>query len=65
MNARKCVHSQKALLLSGIQAWIKHGRRKRDGEKEAKQEADGKKCSTAKQNTSEELKQDLPRHGSG
>ena len=38
--------------------------RERD-RKDRGQEADGKKGSPTKQNTSEELKQDLPRHISG
>ena len=38
--------------------------RKRD-RKDRGQEADGKKGSPTKQNTSEELKQGLPRHSSG
>ena len=66
MNARKCVHEckkvypcTKALPQSGIRAWIKRGRRKRD-RKDRGQEAGGKKGSPTKQNTSEEPKQGPP-----
>ena len=52
MNARKCVHEckkvcpcTKALPQSGIRAWIKQGRRKRD-RKDRGQEVDGKKGKT-------------------
>ena len=51
----------KALPQSGIRAWIKQCLRKRD-RKDRGQEADGKKGSPTKQNTSEEQKQGLPRH---
>ena len=55
----------KALLLSGIRAWIKQGRRKRNkrGRKTGKTEARRlKERKAAQQSISEEQKQGLPMH---
>ena len=65
MNARKCVHAQKPYPAQAVaHESSKVGKReeeerKRD-RKDRGQEADGKKGSPTKQNTSEELKQGLP-----
>ena len=55
MNARKCVHAQKPYPSQAVAHESSKGRKKDRG-----QEADGKKGSPTKQNTSEELKQGLP-----
>ena len=60
MNARKCVHAQRTYT---CQAFA-HESSKVGGRETGKTEADGKKGSPTKQNTSEELKQGLPRHRS-
>ena len=61
MNARKCVHAQK---LYSCQAFAHEsskvggrGKERKRDRKDRGQEADGKKGSPTKQNTSEELKQ--------
>ena len=63
-ECKKVCPCTKALPRSGSRAWIKQGQRKRkERERDRKdlgQEADGKKGSPTKQNTSEELKQGLP-----
>ena len=64
MDARKCVHAQKPYPSQAFahESSKVGGRGKREGDrKDRGQEADGKKGKT-KQNTSEELKQGLPRH---
>ena len=63
-ECKKVCPCTKALPPSGSRAWIKQGRKKRKERKRDRknrgQEADGKKGSPTKQNTSEELKQGLP-----
>ena len=64
MNARKCVHAQKPYPSQAFAHESNNvGRRKKEKKRDGKdrgQEADGKKSSPTKQNTSEELKQGLP-----
>ena len=58
MNARKCAHAQKSYPIQEFaHESSKVGRRGKRDRKDRGQEADGKKGSTTKQNTSEELKQ--------
>ena len=66
-ESKKVCQCTKALPLSGIHALIMQGRGKREKARNRGQEADEKKGSPTKQNTSEELKQGLvlPRHRSG
>ena len=64
MNARKCVHAQKPYPLrqsrmNQARSVEEEKERKRD-RKDRGQEVDKKKGSPTNQNTSEELKQDLP-----
>ena len=63
-ECKKVCPCTKALPQSGNRAWIEQGRKKRKkrgrDRKDRGQEADGKKGSPTKQNTSEELKQGLP-----
>ena len=63
MNARKCVHAQKPCPSQAFahESSKVGGRGKRD-RKDRGQEADGKKAAQQNKNTSEELKQGLPRH---
>ena len=62
MNARKSVHAQKPYPTQalGHESSNDGGRKKKRDRKDRGQEADGKKGSPTKQNTSEELKQGLP-----
>ena len=59
MNARKCVHAQRHSRMNQARSEEEEKERKRD-RKDRGQEADGKKGSPTKLNTSEELKQGLP-----
>ena len=66
MNARKCVHAQKPYLSQDSrmnQARSEEKRKKREGVTEARRLME-RKAAQQNKNTSEELKQGLPRHSS-
>ena len=59
MNARKCVHAQKPY---PTRAFANESSERKIEKRGRETEADGKKGSPTTQNTSEEIKQGLPRH---
>ena len=66
MNARKCVHAQKPCPSQAFaHESSKVGGKRETGETEARRLMERKAAQQKKKNTSEELKQGLPKHNSG